>query len=76
MTEEEKLKFNITFKRTLQVMPYESVTIGYTREWHVGEVDDDTAFQYCWKKVEEWAKSFMERPEIKLEDARKRRGIK
>lgn len=57
-------------------MPFETVTVGYTREWYVGEIDDDTAFEYAWKKVEEWCRSFTERPEIKLKAEQKRRGLR
>lgn len=64
-------KFSVTFKRVIQVFPFETVTVGLTREFFVGKDDFDEAFEWVHTKVEEWISSFCERPEIKLQQARK-----
>jgi len=43
----------ITVKRRVQTLPYESVEVGYTRQIREGE-DPDTAFNRTARKVDEW----------------------
>lgn len=52
----DRLKFVVTYGRTVQIKPYESMKVQLLVEHYVDEVPMEYAFKEARDKVEEWIK--------------------
>lgn len=53
---DERKKFVVSYGRTVQTRPYETMKVNLLVEYYVDEVSFDFAFSEARNKVEEWIK--------------------
>ena len=47
------MKYQINYSRKIQTLPYESLSVTYSMEFHEDEIDVDRAYEVCRDSVNE-----------------------